>query len=138
MLYGIDRLMCNSYEEWQQYTTHPEVQHSCNAFVQANAFPLGTRVANMAENQDGYIPIGFFQLWNPGATGIVDYPHSANAGLSDMRFAKQWKRAERSLIPEIVGIHLASEVSEMSVNWRGRRSPPFGPIKSNTRNKLDA
>jgi hypothetical protein len=125
-LYGIDRLMCGSFEDWTGYVAQPEVQHSCDIYVQANAFPLGTRIARM--NDDGYLPLGFFQMWNPAETGIVTYPSHGRADRSDLCFASKWPRRHRALIPEIVGIHLASEDdSEMGANWRGRVTPAFGP-----------
>lgn len=127
MIYGCDRLMCQSYDAWSAYTSAPEIQHSCNAFVQANAFPMGTRVASMAPGQDGWVPIGFFQLWHPKWSGNRTYPSHANAGRGDMLFAQFWKRAQRALLAEIVAIHLESEPSPMAANWRGRKTPCFGP-----------
>lgn len=125
-LYGVDRMMCRSYAEWLAYVAAPEVQHSCDTFVQANAFPLGARVARM--DAEGYVPIGFFQLWNARATGIKSYPDHGTADRSDLAFARQWPRGRRHLIPEIVAVHLASDDgSAMGMNWRGRRSGPFGP-----------
>lgn len=127
MVYGIDRLLCKSFEDWIDYVTLPEVQHSLNAFVQCNAFPLGTRVANMGGG-DGYVPIGFFQLWHPGASGKREYPGHSHAGRGDFSFGQSWPRAKRALIPEIVAVHLESEDAEMAANWRGRRTKPFGPM----------
>jgi hypothetical protein len=128
-IYGIDRLMCPSFAAWLAYVGRPEVQHSCDTFVQANAFPLGVRIAKMARGDDaGYVPIGFFQLWNAVATGRKTYPGHGEADRSDMRFALQWPRGKRHLIPEIVAIHLESEESEaMGANWRGRKTKPFAP-----------
>ena len=117
MIYGIDRLLCTSFEDWIGYVTLPEVQHSVNAFVQAGAFPLGTRVAAMGPGQDGYVPIGFFQLWNPAASNVWGYPQHGTAGRGDYSFGQLWPRAKRALIPEIVSVHLE----------RGRRTPTFGP-----------
>ena len=127
MIYGIDRLLCQCFEDWIDYATLPEVQHSLNAFVQCTAFPIGTRVASMGPGGDGYVPIGFFQLWHAGITGRRAYPCHGDAGRGDFQFGRAWPRARRALIPEIVGIHLESEPSEMATNWRGRRSKPFGP-----------
>jgi hypothetical protein len=126
-IYGIDRMMCRSFEAWLAYIAAPEVQHSCDAFVQANAFPLGVRVAKLRE--DGWAPIGFFQMWNAASTGVLTYPDHGAADRSDLAFARQWPRRKRALIPEVVAIHLASDVegAEMGNNWRGRVSPSFGP-----------
>jgi hypothetical protein len=127
MVYGIDRLMCRSFDDWIAYVGTPEVQQSCNAFVQATAFPLGARVARMGDG-DGYVPIGFFQLWHPSTSGVRSYPQHSDAGRGDFRFGQLWPRAKRALIPEIVGIHLESEVAPMASNWRGRRTKHFGPV----------
>jgi hypothetical protein len=123
-IYGIDRLMCRSLDAWLDFLAAPELQHADEVFVQANAFALGVRVAKT--DQDGYLPIGFFQLWH-GATGRLHYPdqHGA-AARADMMFAQQWRRAERTLIPEIVAIHLESEAAPGGANWRGRRTRFFG------------
>jgi hypothetical protein len=124
-IYGVDRMMCRSFESWMDIVSAPEVQHSDEVFVQANAFELGVRVAKT--DQDGYIPIGFFQLWNPNKSGFKRYPtEHGDAARADMRFAQQWPRAWRTLIPEIVAIHLESEMAEGGANWRGRRTKPFG------------
>ncbi len=125
-IWGCDRLLCQSYEDWCRYVTWPEVQHSCQTFIQANDFPLGPRVGKL-EVGDGWYPIGFFQLWNPGESGITSYLDHGTAGRSDTAFALQWPRGRRGLIPEFVAIHLASEPDQMGQNWRGRRSPHFGP-----------
>jgi len=77
------------------------------------------------------VPIGFFQLWHAGATGIRTYPGHGAVDRSDMSFALQWPRGRRALVPEIVAIHLATDDGrEMGANWRGRTTPPFGPVPS--------
>jgi hypothetical protein len=48
----------------------------------------------------GYLPLGFFQLWNAGATGIRDYPSHGAADRSDLLFAQRWPRRRRHLLPE--------------------------------------
>jgi hypothetical protein len=124
-IYGCDRICCESYEEWAQYVTWPEVQHSVNAFVQANAFPLGARVAQL--DGDGWSPIGFFQLWHPGESLARFYPDHGDAGRSDLIFGRSWQRRDRHLLPEIVAVHLSSGSDGMGNNWRGRKTPHFGP-----------
>jgi hypothetical protein len=79
---------------------------------------------------EGYEPIGFFQMWNPKASGVYLYPelHGA-ADRTDVLFAKKWARKNRGLIPEIIGIHLDSEnstINEMGKNWNGRKTNYFG------------
>jgi hypothetical protein len=124
-IHGVDRIMCPDFVSWLGHVQRPEVQHSCDAFVQATSYPLGARVAKMRE--DGWVPCGYFQLWHPATSGICTYPDHGTADRSDIQFARQWPRRRRVLIPEIVAIHLASEEGEMGANWRGRTSAPFGP-----------
>lgn len=123
-IYGIDRMMCQKFEDWVNFVAEPEVQHTDEVYVTANAFPLGSRIAKT--DNDGYIPIGFFQLWNAKRTGIKSYPmgHGTSAR-ADMGFARQWDRQNRHLIPEIVAVHLESEPAANGANWRGRRTQPF-------------
>ncbi len=124
-IYGIDRMMCPSFEAWMQFVGEPLRQHTDQIFVEARPWPLGARVAKL--DGDGYIPIGFFQLWNAAATGIKDYPNQhGTAGRTDMLHAMRWPRPKRLLIPEIVGIHLEGPQEKGKRNWRGRTMKPFG------------
>jgi glycosyltransferase involved in cell wall biosynthesis len=124
-IYGVDRLMCRTFDEWLEYIAYPEVQHSCDIYVQGNAFPLGVRIAKLRD--EGYAPIGFFQMWH--ASSRRTYPDHGHADRSDLAFALQWPRGKRALIPEIFAIHLASEDGgDLGANWRGRRSGSFGPV----------
>jgi hypothetical protein len=125
MIYGVDRMLCQSFDDWIQYLALPEVSHAQNIFMNGRAFPLGTRVGALWG--DGYVPIGFFQLWHPGASGKQSYDKHSDAGRGDFAFATSWPRAKRSLIPEIMAVHLESERAPNAMNWRGRRSKQFGP-----------
>lgn len=131
-VYGCDRMMCKSFDDWISFVAAPEVQHSCDIFVQANAFELGTRIAKL--NGDGYAPLGFFQLWH--ASKAITYPSHGTADRSDLAFARQWPREHRSLLPEIVAVHLESEPDgDMGANWRGRKTMAFGPVQLPQRDK---
>lgn len=136
-IYGVDRMMCKSHEDWMRFIVNPELQHTDDIYVTANAFPLGSRIARLRghpPNDLGYVPIGFFQLWHPGQSGIHVYPDQhTNAGRSDMLFACQWGRPRRHLIPEIVAIHLESGENEQGANWNGRKSSCFGPTPGSVR-----
>lgn len=125
MLYGIDRFTVQGAKKWHDFLQKPNLQHECEAYIHLhNSFPVSTRVMTF---EDGYIPIGFFQLWNPNWSGVDQYPRGhTNAGRSDMLFAKMWARGERGFIPEIVGYHLESETNvPMGTNWDGRVTAPF-------------
>lgn len=127
LIYGIDRMMCPDYQSWQQFIERPKLTHQGWIFVYPDAFPLGVRVA--AYKTDGYLPIGFFQLWHPGSSGVRDYPAKhGDIDRSDMLHARLWPRAKRGFIPEIIGIHLDSEAldhKEMGKNWHGRKTKLF-------------
>lgn len=127
-IYGIDRLMCPSFDDWIEHMAHPTRQHVDDIFVIPDAFPLGTRVAGLGAGHEGYCPLGFFQLWNPAASAIDRYPEeTGSAGKSDMDHSFRWPRIKRVLIPEIFAIHLGSDLPVDSNNYRGRVSSPFGP-----------
>ncbi|MBO0951209.1 hypothetical protein [Fibrella forsythiae] len=116
--------MCHSYEAWINYLVKPRLMHEQYYLVQPWAFPIGSRVAHY--NQDGYFPIGFFQLWNPRQSGITRYPEChVGADHTDVVFAKSFPEGHRRLLPEFYGIHLDSERGDMGVNWNGRKTAPF-------------
>lgn len=130
MLYGIDRLEFKSYERFQQFYGNPQLHTDggANNFVSpshaGDDVRVGTRVT--FGHMGGYIPIGFFQLWNPAHTGIVKYADGhTDASREDNVFATQWPRAKRGFLPELIGYHLESEDAPMAVNWRGRKTKPF-------------
>ena len=124
MLYGIDRFLVKGPKAWDEFNNMPRLQHELDCYVHMNAFPLGTRV--MQPNANGYIPIGFFQMWNPKVSGVDRYPEGhTDAGREDGMFTLQWKRSERALIPEIIGYHLESDDAANASNWAGRATAPF-------------
>lgn len=124
MIYGIDRFTVKGYRTWDKFLEQPALQHENESFIHMQAFPLGTRV--MQINANGYLPIGFFQLWNPNGSGIRSYPDKhTDAGRTDVRFAMQWSRGLRGFIPEIVAYHLESIDASMAANWGGRQTAPF-------------
>jgi hypothetical protein len=124
-LYGIDRTMCRSWEEWSRFVSRPEAQHEHEVFVHPGPFPTGVRI--WKPELGGYLPLGYFQLWNV-ASGQTSYPEEhRDAARGDMLFASRWPRARRQLIPEVFAWHLESAPALMGINWSGRKSPRFGP-----------
>lgn len=123
-LYGIDRLMCKSYAEWQNYAESPKLIHQQYCYIDPTAFPMGRRLGEYYNT--GFTPIGFFQLWNPKESGINFYPDEhGSVDRSDVLFAKQFTREHRHLLPEIICIHLESEKAPQGANWKGRTTMPF-------------
>jgi len=123
-IYGIDRHMVQGYQPWRNFMSLPGLQQENEIFVHTNPFPIGVRVTPHAHG--GWLPIGFFQMWN-ASSGRLTYPDAHNsAGRTDMLFAAQWPRSQRAMIPEIIGYHLESEPgAPMGVNWNGRQTAPF-------------
>jgi hypothetical protein len=124
-IYGIDRVNCVGFSAWQRYLAAGRLhQHQHHCMVHPPPFPLGTRIA--LREHGGYVPIGFFQMWN----GRTDrrYPLlQGSAEHTDVLHALQWPAEKRRFIPEIIAVHLESERSAMGKNWAGRKTRPFGP-----------
>jgi hypothetical protein len=125
-IYGVDRVECKSYLDWHRFIDNPEPVVGGNGFFIHTThapFPIGTRVK--FDQDGGYIPIGFFQLWHADSN-VLKYPEGhTDAGREDSHFAAQWPRTKRQLLPEIIAYHLESEDAPMSVNWKGRTTKPF-------------
>lgn len=129
-LYGIDRQMVPNIEYWDRFLDNPLQQHEYS-YIHTGPFQIGTRLMKM--DQGGYIPLGFFQLFNKQADAIKSdkpiYPEEWNtAASSDLYFSYRWPRKHRHLLPEIIAYHLSSEdrtASPMDVDWSGRRSGKF-------------
>jgi hypothetical protein len=129
-VYGVDRVMCRNFEQWHEFMLRPNLTQQNGIYIHPTVpgMPVGTRIARYG-TAGGYVPIGFFQLWNVKASGIDFYPNEhTDAGRSDMLFTEQWPRNKRGFIPEIITIHLESEqLGSMGVNWKGRKTREFGP-----------
>ena len=134
-LYGCDRMMVKSWDQWQAVKAAGFLGHTHCSINLPHGIDLGTR---WALSSSGYVPIGFFQLWN----GLADewrgrrhrtYPIShGDACRSDVQFSLQFDRRDRELLPEIVVVHLESEIAALGTNWNGRKSKPFGPSRPTT------
>lgn len=124
-IYGIDRFIVKGFPAWQEFIERPRLLHEDETWVHMNSgFPVGTRV--MHRHQGGWMPIGFFQMWNPIASGIDRYPEGhTDAGREDTLFAGLWPRSKRAFIPEVVGYHLESDDAGKASNWSGRTTAPF-------------
>ena len=132
-IYGTDRMMCQSYDEWIKFKANPFLTHQGWIYVYTTVFPMGVRIAKFhtSDYTTGYLPIGFFQMWNPKGSGVYIYPDEhGNADRTDLLMAQKFTKGFRHLIPEIVPIHLESEplsVAQMGANWNGRKTRIFGP-----------
>jgi hypothetical protein len=128
-IYGADRLMCPDYESWIKFLDSPTKIQEGWVYIHLNSFPIGVRLAEYANKNSGWEPLGYFQLWNPNGSDVHGYPTEHGfADRTDVLQAKKWPRNKRELLPEIVVIHLESEglgVNEMGKNWYGRKTKFF-------------
>lgn len=127
-IYGLDRMMCPTFEAWTEYISKPKPTHTGWVYIHPTIFPMGVRIAEFMS--EGYEPIGFFQMWHPSTSTVTLYPETHGAAdRTDVLHAKKWPRKYRALIPEIIAIHLDSEdldLKEMGKNWNGRKTKMFG------------
>ena len=121
-IYGIDRVECPSLEAWHRHLTDPNPYEKHYFYHGPHDWSLGSRVGHF--DYGGYVPIGFFQLWNR-ASGITRYPgvQGGDAEHTDVLHALQWPRSKRVFIPEITAVHLSTSGNDWGVNWHGRKSP---------------
>lgn len=135
-LYTIDRLMCPSYESWMRFVSVSQKRSGGILLESLVGFPMGIRIFGYDDLEPEWLPIGFFQLWNPNGSGIYDYPtESSSCSVSDILHSRKFSRENRELIPEIIGIHLDSEgleTNEIGRDWNGRKSKIFGPSKKSS------
>ena len=128
-IYGSDRLMCPSYDEWIKFINSPSPVQEGWIYIHMNSFPIGVRIAEYMNKNAGWEPIGYFQLWNPKGSGVTSYPTEHDyCDRTDVLHAKKFPRQNRELLPEIVVIHLDSEgltTDNMGKNWKGRKSALF-------------
>jgi len=97
-------------------------------------WPEGLAVGARWVNQmTGWNAIGFFQLWHSSqdewqGARIKPYPHLHNSACrGDVQHSLQWDRPKRELLPEIIAVHLESQLAKLGANWKGRKTRPFGP-----------
>lgn len=126
-IYGIDRLMCENYEDWYNFLhINCKPIHEGWVYLHLDQFKIGTRIVQY--HGEGYMPIGYFQLWHPEGSGVKSYPvEKAGYDRTDVVHLKQFTGDNRRFIPEIVCIHLSSETHAAGQNWFGRKTQLFRP-----------
>jgi hypothetical protein len=129
-MYGCDRLMVKSWEQWQALLATGFLNHTHCSVNLPKGIEVGTR---WALSESGYVPIGFFQMWHGDADewrGRRHRTYPTNHGdacRTDVQHAMQWDRKDRELIPELLVVHLESEQAKLGANWNGRTTKHFGP-----------
>jgi hypothetical protein len=125
-LYSVDRLMCKSFKEWVRYLSEPSPQFENCIFIHPRPFEMGVRLGN--NGYGGWLPIGYFQMWNQGLHRFTYPTEHTGAARTDVQFTLKFDRDKRVLIPEIFAIHLETKLPEndnMGANWNGRTTPKF-------------
>jgi hypothetical protein len=126
-LYGADRHMLMGWDEWQKWKQAGSTR-AYHCYQKTAQWPVGARWTDI---RYGYVPIGYFQLWNESAdtrkgVRLRRYPEwHSNAARADVKFALQWDRRRRQILPEVIVAHLESRPGPMGANWNGRKSPKF-------------
>lgn len=135
-IYGADRINVYGYESWlalkkrivPSYQDHWFLDPGfCHHWV--GPTPTGVKFgARIIHKELGYVPIGYYQLWNAATVHHrYNYKLGCAAG-ADVWFPAQWPRENRILMPEVVVYHLDSELEHhKGTNWKGRKSRKFGP-----------
>lgn len=135
-LFHCDRMMCDSFEKWISYFVQPIVSNEANTYVHPRPFPLGVRLNK--SDFGGWIPLGYFQMWNQGKLKLSYPTINDNAAHSDLRFSQLFGREHRHMLSEFFVIHLETKLvgeNKMGANWEGRRTPPFGPMTTPPKTK---
>jgi len=139
-IYGFDRFMVESWEDWQHlkqsgWIDHPNSWHPHGVDVPQDKNGKQYKLGSRWRNENGWVPIGFAQLWNRKG-GIEEwrgfrtkpYPFShGNACRTDVQYSLQWDRRKRELVPELFVAHLGTDGAPHGSNWGGRRTKAFGP-----------
>jgi hypothetical protein len=133
-LYGWDRVMIRSWQEYERYRNSGFLHHDYGCRVKAPpGLEIGTR---WVSPHYGFCPIGHGQLWHDSADrwwGVRTrrYPERHNsAARCDVQFSLLFDRRKRVFLPEIISVHLESEPAPLGANWKGRKTRRFGPPES--------
>ena len=138
-IYGADRLIVRGPKAWDQLQHEGFRARAWCCISNARDFTIGTR---WCDNRYGYVPIGYHQLFHGGSavhhgTRFRRYPEChSTAARADVKFASQWDRRQRVLIPETFVAHLEHAPQPCGVNWTGRKSPPFRGVMPNLASPL--
>lgn len=133
-IYGADRANIVGWEQWEQLRRTSYMQGASWSYHCQLQFPNGFKVGDrFVHPQNGYIPIGFFQLYHSTqdewkGIRVKTYPQNhSSAARTDVQFGMKWDKHKRAILPELVAIHLESEAVKKGTNWNGRKTKRFGP-----------
>lgn len=122
-LYGADRINVigrQSIEKFRRGLDHHQHHHKLLLGENGAQGTLGHRLVC---DLRGYLPLGFFQLWN--ARCQKPYPHSlGTAAHDDMMFSSLWPLHCRRHLPTVLVYHLCPTQPKVGENWDGKRKQP--------------
>lgn len=120
-LYGADRVNIIGRHEVDCLKLHSGTQHQHRMLMESLVQrPIGARFIHSLH---GYLPLGYFQLWN--AVTQKPYPYSlGSAAHDDTLFAMLWPETRRHLLPSGVVYHLCEREPQWGENWEGHRHQP--------------
>lgn len=135
-VYGCDRFMVRGEAAVHALLRSgwPHEPEACHPHA-VNA-PAGFEIGARWAGNDGWVPIGFLQLWHRlgggeerGGWRAKPYPIGhGTACREDVQFALQWDRRDRVLIPELIVAHVETGGGGKGANWKGRTTPRLNPL----------
>jgi hypothetical protein len=134
-IHGFDRVMVKGWDQWERLKVSGWLDNPSPWHPHGVEWPKGFEVGARWAGGDGWVPIGFAQLWHRNGGGeewrgarVKSYPSGhGNACREDVQHGLQFDRRKRVLIPEVICVHLESEPCKTGTNWRGRKTKPFEP-----------
>lgn len=139
-IYGVDRFNVVDAAGYQKLNASGFLSRGFQ-YHHFLAYPPGFELGSRFVHHDqGWMPIGFFQLWHHDAEysdiyRVRGYASGSNsAAHDDVQFAMRWDRHKRILIPEFFVAHLMTSDVRYGANWEGRKTRPFraGESKADT------
>lgn len=130
-IYGCDRFRVPAPGGWERLKASGWLMNPYAGHPHSVTPPPGFDVMARWAGHDGYVPIGFWQLWNRvggeeewRGHRAKPYPQShGNACRTDVQHALQWDRRDRAVVPELFVAHVETGDGSMGVNWNGRTTP---------------
>jgi len=125
-IYGVDRFDCRNRAELRKVMDKGWAHSRLDwrfMIQPPHGLPFCTRVGH--GDYEGWVPIGFFQLWHGSQRTRYPVKPGASAERTDLLFAANWPPENRILIPDFYAIHLMTD-PKMGANWKGRKSPKWG------------
>lgn len=132
-IYGFDRFQVATPEAWAELQASGWLHNPSEWHPHGVGIPCGFPLMGRWAGQDGWVPIGFAQLWHRTGGGeewrgyrTKSYPqHHGKACRTDVQHSLQWDRRDRALVPEVFVAHLGSDGAKVGANWQGRTTPAF-------------